>query len=487
MIDFDDIFTSLLSAAFIGGPFAAALLLGLLLPVALVGASLLTRQLSPSARMSWIFGLMIVGSVATVALSGRVLLSEAELAAHPFAGSAEETTRSSTLASQLTTALILLLAGAEIFNWVVRRSRFEGRTARLWAAMMVYFLFSIVVSGAFGTFRNPRLNDLYVPFVLTAVALLGSGCDTAMWGRVRWALLVPAVGSLIAAVVAPKLALAPDYYQSLIPGFSKRLWGLSSHANALGIFAAAALVLELSPMLRKRPNLLVALLQLTVLVLTQSKTAWIGTIIGVLLVRWFWVQESVFKGKKREMAMVAAVVACVALALIAIAIGVFSDSPRVIRLLDRIGAFTATGRTAIWQVTIDEFNANPWTGYGPSLWDLYYRFQHGMMQAGQAHNQFVQILGQAGLLGLLSMLFYLGTLLVYAMTHAAASKGWALVLVLMLLVRCLSESPLRMSTIIGSDWIHFAAFAAVAGAVAVATKTQPKPLAMHAHLWRGSV
>jgi O-antigen ligase len=98
----------------------------------------------------------------------------------------------------------------------------------------------------------------------------------------------------------------------------------------------------------------------------------------------------------------------------------------------------------IWEITLKEWWANPLFGYGPTLWDIDYRIAHGQLEAGQAHNQFVQTLGDSGLLGLLALLSYLMMLFYYAMKYTKESKGVLLALVLVLLLRCFTESPFRL-------------------------------------------
>ena len=64
--------------------------------------------------------------------------------------------------------------------------------------------------------------------------------------------------------------------------------GLSDHANALGVVAALALALEFSPQVRARPVWLLVLCHAAVLLLTQSKTAFLATLIALTVVRWSW-------------------------------------------------------------------------------------------------------------------------------------------------------------------------------------------------------
>jgi exopolysaccharide production protein ExoQ len=452
-------------------PFALALALGIVFPLSLVGTSMLTRRWSMSIRLSLILILMIVGSTLSVALSGRVLISEVMLAAQPGLGLvATDPSPWGSLASQVCSLLILLIAGAECFGWLLRSNSMAGAVRYLWTFMIIYFLLSIVISGLFGIFRNPRLNDLYAPIVLTAIALLAKGADLPMWRRVRWALLLPTLGSLIAAIAAPKLALLADFGQTIIPGLSQRLYGVADHANALGIVAAIALILELSPIVRTRPVWLLVCCQLLVLILTQSKTAWVAALLAIIFVRRIWLRDTVFSGNKQSFFMASIVALCLLTSILTLGIFFGTGSSRLVYFLDGIGAFNLTGRTRIWQITIDEFFRSPFTGYGPSLWDLQYRTERGMLYVGQAHNQFVQTLGQAGIFGLVAILGYLGVMFSFAVNRTSVDKGLALVLFLMLVVRCFSESPMRMSGVIGWDeFLHALTFTAIAALAAAST------------------
>ena len=66
-----------------------------------------------------------------------------------------------------------------------------------------------------------------------------------------------------------------------------------------------------------------------------------------------------------------------------------------------------TGRTKIWFLAWEEFLASPWFGHGPSIWGDYYRFMIGIKTATSAHNQLLQSLSSAGILGLAGPAFLL--------------------------------------------------------------------------------
>lgn len=455
-----------LGAVLSASPFFIALMLGLAMPLFIIGLGLVTKKLQLSTRLALILCAMVVGSTLNIALSGRVLHTELEFALNPWLQYQDAPKIWGSLASQVCTAFVLALAGAEIFRWATGQVRMQGRVQMVWLAAMSYFFFSIVVSGVFGTFRNPRLNDLYGPVLITALALLAPGCDRRAWRWLRNALVLPSVGSLVAMVVFPKLALLPDY-ASIIPGISQRLYGLTDHANSLGIVAAAALIIELSPMVRARPSVIIAACHLAALILAQSKTAWIAALICILFVRWSWIKSRIFDGDGWRATIGVGITLCFFLALGIIVIGFGISFEKLMQSLNDSGISTFTGRTEIWRVTLEEFFKSPVYGYGPSLWDMQFRIERGMLGAGQAHNQFIQALGQSGGIGALSMLAYIWVLLYVVCKAWEASQGLAFVLLVLMLVRCFSESPLRMGSAMGWDnWLHYTLFVAAAASAA---------------------
>jgi O-antigen ligase len=175
-------------------------------------------------------------------------------------------------------------------------------------------------------------------------------------------------------------------------------------------------------------------------------------------------RSDVLRGDRFKAAVISALIviaACIGALLVFYAA---TSSERLISHLESIGLFSFTGRTAIWAITWEEFVKSPITGYGPSIWDPEFRVERGIYFAGQAHNQFIHVLGQAGLLGLIGILIHLGVMLYFALTRRSIDRGLAIALLLMLLVRCWSESPLRLGALMGWDaFIHLIAFVSVVG------------------------
>ena len=76
-----------------------------------------------------------------------------------------------------------------------------------------------------------------------------------------------------------------------------------------------------------------------------------------------------------------------------------------------------------------------------------------MLHVGQAHNQFIQTLGEAGLAGLALLLAFLLILLRASLRQFHASGGITFALLVVVLSRCVTESPLRVDGVL--SWPTF--------------------------------
>ena len=94
-------------------------------------------------------------------------------------------------------------------------------------------------------------------------------------------------------------------------------------------------------------------------------------------------------------------------------------------------------------------------GYGPGIWGPDRQREFHMFYVGQAHNQIVQTLGEAGLVGLLLLLCYLVALVVAALRNFVESRGIVLLLLMLMLVRWVTEAPMRSEGILSwSTFLH---------------------------------
>ena len=104
-------------------------------------------------------------------------------------------------------------------------------------------------------------------------------------------------------------------------------------------------------------------------------------------------------------------------------------------------------------------------GYGVTAWDRAFRAKLNMPYAFHAHHQLMQSLSVGGLLGALGLIFYVSTLAFYSVKFARFTRGLAPALLTLILVRCISEVPLDVLTLLAGDFITHVALLHAAGGV----------------------
>ena len=458
-----------LAVIFQSVPFILALALGLLVPLIAVFAGVLAEKWSDSSKIAVILSALVIGNAISVMLTGRTLHSEQELLLNSQLGMDVEQGRAA-WAGRLTAGTILFVSAGEILRWVTGKRSMTAVAKQLWWAFLAFYMASYWVGVVFATSREIQMSWVYAPVAFTALALMApTGYKEAML-KVEWVLLAVLGASLLGAVFVPDITVQRGY-SSWLPGFSIRLYGFAEHANSLGIIAALAVIMELSPFVRKRVNPLYFAIAAVALLLTQSKTSYMVAVAGVAFVR-FEDLRSRFDVKapgKFISTLIAGSTFLIAAGLIVFL--VFANTGKLDRFLSFSEAITFTGRTRIWQITWNDFMDNPIFGYGPAIWDLKYRYEHNFMAAGQAHNQVFQTLGQAGLIGLATLLWYVYLMGRNCLQSWRATSGLAAIAFLGLLIRCFSESPMRLSGLNGMDaFVHLLAFTFAASSVVVAAE-----------------
>lgn len=195
------------------------------------------------------------------------------------------------------------------------------------------------------------------------------------------------LGSLAIAVLAPDLAFSHGYSDARrlnLFGLTLRLGGFTPHPNLLSITALLCAVLAFG--LRRRERWVIAALALTAIVLAESRSALVAAAITAAV---WWV----FKGGSLVARTV--LVAPPALVVLLLA-GSFTGSDEGTALTSDVAT---NGRYRVWDLVLEQFAANPFTGYGP----LAFQPDSGspLLAAGllHAHNQVLQGVAEAGLLG----------------------------------------------------------------------------------------
>lgn len=393
---------------------------------------------------------MLLGIAISSALSGRDL-KYAALSIESISAGAEGGGAASGLLRVITLSLLALCSATVVARAFDRRSRLErGPGMALMVAYLVYYVCNAVVNAFFGTVPAFSHHALYVPVVVAGVFVWRDQPATPALVFAKWALAVFLALSLAAAVLLPAIALQPGY-NGWVPGLGVRLWGLGSNPNSIGPLALLLVLLELLVPSRHRAiRVLLVVLATGVLVLAQSKTAWAAALVAGLIVAWYRLGRAPTGGMRIGFALT-----LIALGIAAGLAVAFSHPERIVERLaaGQVGAdvSTLTGRVQIWEAALAAWNENPLFGYGPAAWGPLHRASIGLPSAFSAHNQFMQSLSVAGLLGLASLLVYMGWLLVYCWRASAATRGVSLALFVMVFMRCLTEAPFSAATLFNGE------------------------------------
>ena len=435
-----------------------ALLLAVGLIVALVSSVAFKRRFEQNS--AWLLiALLMIGGAMGVIFSGRDLSmvgsALAMLDIEDF-GRARWVNRGFIL-------LVLALSFAILIDAMLSRTKLPRPGRTLFLAFLAFYLTQSFLPSAFGTKPAFLHNQLYPLIVVTALYLAPRPDPERFQALSKWLLFALLLGSLVVTAIKPGFALQ-SHYHGWLPGLDVRLWGLASHANLIGPPALTLLLLEY---LRPSRNLLlraaVWLTALTVLILAQSKTTWAVALLCLGFLMFYrhlpnWsrgLHGGIGQASAAGMLQLLAILFGVAVLLV----GLVAIDPGWV--LDKImasevgtGLETASGRAQIWDTALDEWRRNWLFGYGPLIWGDYYRFQHGMFTyAFHAHNQVLQTVSMGGAGALAGLLIYLITLLRYATRSARATKGVTMAMLLILLVRGLTEVPLPQHSMFSTDFL----------------------------------
>lgn len=366
---------------------------------------------------------------------------------------------------RLLSFVIVGLSAAKVMGYLFKyrlhgeHTKLEGQA--LYAAFIAYFASNVLLNAAFG--ENPVFvhNSVY-PLVIFSAAYLGRGepIDPLIRGT-KYALFAMMVLSLVFAIVKPQLVLQPNY-KGWIPGLSIRLWGVGSHANSIGPLAILTLLLEVMfPARKVLMRAAIVISALAVLFLAQSKTALLAGIIASTILVWYRCARMPNGGTDIRFILMIVVVLLM--------LGLILNHLNLERIWAKIDASgvggditTLTGRTQIWAAAIAEWKSNPIFGYGLEAWGIEHRIRLGMQFAFSAHNQFLQSLSSAGTVGAAGLIAYLFLLVRGAFRCAEQTGGVSLALIAVILLRCVTETPLTLGTIFNGDFLtHFLIFVIV--------------------------
>jgi len=420
------------------------IIIGMALGVAMAGLMQyrLAARVSPELRLVVAVLAVAIGALLSIAFTSRTLdesKPDANLTLYSDLAGGFAASRWVSL-FLVATSLVEVVRG-----WIEDRLRVHVDPARpILFSMLAYSLGTMLIQGVGSDHPDFEPRNLYVPIMLTAVYYQRPGSLQPVVGAARLAVLTLMLCSLAGIWLRPDFVIhRPE--QGWIPGIDWRLYGFAPHANALGPMALLAILIELLSPARWRPLRWLTLSSAAaVLVLAQSKTTWAAIPLMLLFV---WLPLSLRHaalGSDRERnfrrtiwTLFGFIVVLVLLACAAVAFDVWDV------IAARTDLVTLSGRTQIWDITLSAWRENVLFGYGAGIWGSDRQLQFHMFHVGHAHNQVVQTLGEAGLAGLALLLYYLGTLLLASLRGFVASRGMVLMLLMLMLVLCVTEAPMR--------------------------------------------
>jgi O-antigen ligase len=407
--------------------------------------------------MHLIFYAMLLAVAAGSLLSDRDLTSQPWTEELPLAFVAHPVMR---ILQPLISLLILTVSTERLItHWLQRKT---APTPLLLCFAFFAFWASTVASPAL-LGAHPQLTHDYVyPLVIGLAATLATPLerDQAL-KTVRNAMLVFTLLSFMLVVISPGLVMDRSYTQGLLPDLP-RFAGLSPHAVGMGLMTQLGLLcLMVHPYRRRWLNRLAWTVGLSTLFLAQSKTAWLaffictGTLLAVQRGPALWRRLTDPMQPTLGMTiLVGGMLGLVALAAVLMfgnlgeQLSAFVNTPEGAQLA------SFTGRDRIWVIAYDEWQKNPVFGYGPGIWDERFRASIGMSNANHAHNQFMDTLSRAGVVGATGLTLYALLLLVMSVRLTRATRGLSLALFLAMVLRSISEVPLLMFGYSTEMFIH---------------------------------
>lgn len=329
----------------------------------------------------------------------------------------------------ITKVLFLIICIIVIFFGLIRR-KFQlpkqGLTLTI-AGLLLFF--PVIITSLLSQHDGFSYRLFYFPLFVIAAYISPRIRPSKHIKMIISVLLIIIYFSLLSILIDPSWAFS-DYSQSWI-GIPIRLFGTSSHPNGLGYVALAYVILV--RMVNKHDfwSCLSLCAAIIVIILTQSKTVWVA-LVAWLAMEWVIIN---FSANKQRIFRT--------FAFLLVLILVFATYLLVFQKDFFIGLnLTLTGRIYVWQISFETWLENPILGYGPNFWDIYFRQDYGYLWAGQAHNQFLQTLGESGILGFGTLLLFFIIIIRVGSRSAINTNFASYGIIVALVIRSFFESPL---------------------------------------------
>lgn len=361
---------------------------------------------------------------------------------------------------------IYVMGVAPVIQHLVDPTLLSANAARVSQAgsLLIYILAALAVIGSIRAGRRPRAP--VIALGLYALILIISGI--ANGGLTHVLLILPLAAFIVSrgtGLTAPRvirhlryitriltlvsLWLAASSYTAVdFTDNNRTLFGLTQlagatpHPNVLGPVAALAVLFELAPADKGRAlgRLVGLVAAVTCCLLAQSHAGWVMVAAGgVLLLYGRRPRRPRVVRRRSLLPLLYWLVWAGALFLGWRSVTATPGEPLIPRndYLD--------GRQNVWSIVLQPFAEHPWLGGGPGVFSDEFRANNGDLGTliGQAHNQVLQTLASAGMLGGLVLVFIAVSWAVTAGRQWRAGVSLPAAVGVALLVYGGVESPLR--------------------------------------------
>jgi O-antigen ligase len=358
-------------------------------------------------------------------------------------------------ALRLATGLILALCAARMVS-VSQQYEVRGREGKsLYLAFLLLFVTSVVLNNLFGAYPAFDQRSIYPLVIFTTFYFSRNKDKNTVIDATKIAMLLFFAGCCAAAILLPQVALQINY-KGWIPALTVRLWGIGTGPNSIGPLSVVFLLLLLHrPFAHRLLQWPAVAIALAVLLLSQSKTAWFSAAVCLPILWWGRMLYPLHVQRGYAFRKLSGPFLICALGLLAVVAGLIYNlySDQINLWMQNEEVATLTGRTYIWQVALETWAQYPVFGYGSSMWDEQFRQLIDMEFAYHAHNQLLQTLSVAGTVGLIGLLVYVTVLFRYSLAANKETRGLALALFTMLIIRSSTEAPFDLSGVFNGEFI----------------------------------
>ena len=267
--------------------------------------------------------------------------------------------------------------------------------------------------------------------------------------------------AVTAAASIAMVVVMPNYGTHQFGEYAGLWRGMFANKNQLGAASAmGTILLILCPKYSLNERILGWLflaLGLLLLVMSESRTAWVAmAAVALIVVPVRWISGRGLKTKFQAMIF--------AVLTIATAAGIIQFSGQILTFMGKDA--TLTGRTGVWEVAVERAMERPMLGYGfRAYWTPENKRRLKPTEdwsdgIGHAHNTYIDLLVELGFLGVISFFFIL-CMLTLRIVRRLASKNdvlnlWAVACIVFILVRGFAESTILQHSDI--HWIYFVYF-----------------------------